>query len=365
MSLVTRSQIQHLARRFSQILKTPEVAVIGGYHGVNIGDLALGYSVLYALKETQISGGLQTIYNLEKWNWPLAEKAIIGGGAIGYNNLVEVIAKRYKNNPENVAFLGVDFNDQQYSELAVIFLKNVRWISCRSKHQVEKMKSLLGRNDIFFHPDIAFSLSPDSSMLNRSDASSKKLLMNIVPLYAKVEKNTIIPAVQYAAERPELYNNWNQMQQGYHAHVRKIAEHYLSQGYVVEVLPFTPMDEAVARIMLKGLNVRHQPYYPDPYRIYEYIKTADVFFASRYHSTIFGLKANVKLIPFAYAGKNEQLLDDLQIPSAIYHKPIDFLREDPVPKDIQPINSDYSRVIQLQSEASLAIRNCIKAIMHS
>ena len=358
----SKSQVDHISRRVGQIFKTPEIAVIGGYHGINVGDLALGYSVLNILKEKNISAGLQTIYNLEKWSWPLAEKAIIGGGAVGYNNLVELIAKRYKDYPRNVAFLGVDFNDQKYSEMSVDFLKKVRWISCRSKDQAARMKLLTGRNDITFHPDIAFALSQDDQQKQDSFHSGKMLLINIVPLYGKVQNGAIIPAIQYASERPELYTNWDKLQNGYRKLVRGTVEHYLTQGYTIESIAFTPMDHEAARILLKGMDVYHHSYYPNPFQVYKLIKKAGAFFASRYHATIFGLKANVKIIPFAYAKKNEQLLNDLNIRISEYDIPEDLIQESFTSKEIRPVIYDYHQVMHLQSEARLAMINCIESL---
>lgn len=39
------TQIQHLQRFASQHLRMPDVGIIGGYHGGNLGDIALGESV--------------------------------------------------------------------------------------------------------------------------------------------------------------------------------------------------------------------------------------------------------------------------------------------------------------------------------
>ena len=360
----TASQLGHFLRRTNQFFKTPQVAIIGGYHGINVGDLALGYSVLNILKQKNIKAGLQTIYNLEKWNWPMAEKAIIGGGAVGYNNLVELIAKRYQDYPQNVAFLGVDFNDYNYSDQSVNFLKNVRWISCRSKDQALKLEVMTGRKDIFSHPDIAFSLPLQSVLSKESSHLEKKLLLNVVPLYGKIENDKIVPLIQYASERPELYQNWDQIQSGYHECVRIVVDQYLSEGYIVEHLPFTPMDKAAAGIMLKGLKMYHHSYYPDPLKIIDLVRNAHSFFATRYHATIFGLKANLNVIPFAYAKKNEQLLRDLAIHEGSYFKPLDFSKGYSPGDRIESVVYDHNRVKQLQSAANQTINDCINQLLY-
>ena len=201
-------------------------------------------------------------------------------------------------------------------------------------------------------------------MSQQSDLSEKKLLMNIVPLYGRVQNDNIIPGGQYASERPALYNNWDTMQKGYKALIYATIDDYISQGYAVETLPFTPMDHVAAKILLKGLKVHHHPFCPDPYRVFTRIQTASVFFASRYHATIFGLKANVNIIPFAYAKKNEQLLNDLQIDASHFHTPDDFTNVDFTIKKIRPINYDLRQVKHLQSDANLAIQKCVDTLLN-
>ncbi|MFN9710778.1 MAG: hypothetical protein ACK55K_05155, partial [Bacteroidota bacterium] len=78
---INSPRFNQLSRRFRQQLSIPDVAVIGGYHGVNLGDMALGASVKRQLQNRNITSGLQTIYNLEKWKWPPTNFAILGGGA--------------------------------------------------------------------------------------------------------------------------------------------------------------------------------------------------------------------------------------------------------------------------------------------
>jgi polysaccharide pyruvyl transferase WcaK-like protein len=263
-----------------------------------------------------------------------------------------------------VAFLGVDFNDQYYSERSLEFLKKVRWISCRSKDQVLKLEAMTGRKDIVSHPDIAFSLPVKSVLSKESLQLTQKLLLNIVPLYGKIEKDKIVPLAQYASERPELYRNWDKIQNGYAELIRYTVDQYLSQGYSVESLPFTPMDQAAAGIILKGLSVNHHAYYPNPNKIIEIVKNANSFFATRYHATIFGLKANLKMIPFAYAKKNEQLMNDLQIHSGSYFQPRDFSDGYSPDRQLIPVSYNHDIVKQLQLAANQTINDCINHLLN-
>ena len=150
-------RLNQILRLFFQFFKKKYVDVIGGYHGVNLGDMILGYSVLDILKERGIKGSLQTIYSLDKYPWPKFQYAIIGGGAIGYNDSIIKVLNRYQENLHKVALLAVDFNEQNYGESIISLMQNCAWISCRNKNQANSIETFLRDKNIVNHPDLAFS----------------------------------------------------------------------------------------------------------------------------------------------------------------------------------------------------------------
>jgi hypothetical protein len=169
------TQIQHLQRFASQHLRKPNVGIIGGYHGGNLGDIALGESVRQLLLKKNVHSGLQTIYNLEKW--PKTEFAIIGGGAVGYVDSLRRVALRYKGQFSKVALLGVDFNEKNYPQDCVELIKGAAYVSCRSEQQAIILKKITGREDISYHPDIAFSLYPEFCLKQRSSSANRKKVL--------------------------------------------------------------------------------------------------------------------------------------------------------------------------------------------
>ena len=48
-------KLRHLYRFISQIIYKPDIAIIGGYHGGNLGDMTLGYSVKSICDEKRLS----------------------------------------------------------------------------------------------------------------------------------------------------------------------------------------------------------------------------------------------------------------------------------------------------------------------
>jgi len=337
-------QIRHIARNVQQKVMGISVGVIGGYHGGNLGDMALGESAATRLGERKIKTGLQTIYNLEKW--PSAPYAIVGGGAVGYADSFIRVAKRYKGNFNKVALLGVDYNEKTYSGECLELIKGAAYLSCRSQAQAERMMLLSGRKDISSHPDIAFSLYRDFCVNHRvklQHKTNKVMLVNIIPLYGKLENNQVVSSDQYQSERPELYESFDQMHTSYRNYVRGVVIKAIADGYEVQTIPFTPQDATFGEFLLEGLNVKHTEYHSDPLRMIKHMATAAVVLATRYHATIFALKLGIPLYPVAYAVKNELLLQDLGVNRDQFLSTVDLANgkehiSEPVEVNVELIN---------------------------
>jgi polysaccharide pyruvyl transferase WcaK-like protein len=308
------ARINQVIRLITQKITGIKIAIIGGYHGVNLGDMALGYSVKEIANKKGIKSGLQTIYTLNSYPWAKANFAIIGGGAIGYKESLLKVSNRFNTNLKNLALLGVDYNDSNYEQSAEIMnlLKNSSWLSCRNEKQSIKMQKLTGREDITYHPDLVFSYKKEYCKKQRESNPKKKiLLINVVPLYGSIEGESLIPNIQYKEERPELYESYNLMIKNYIEGVRLIIKDALANGYEVESIPFTPGDATMARIIAKGLKIKHNNYSDNPFKVLKKMASAEKVFATRYHATIFGIKLGAKVMPMAYAKKNEILLEEL------------------------------------------------------
>jgi hypothetical protein len=304
-------QFKQMYRLASQLLVRNKVAVIGGYHGVNLGDMALGYSVLEVLKSKGINGSLQTIYTLDKYPWPSTKYAIVGGGAIGYKDSLIKVVNRYKGSFDKVALLGVDYNESNYEGDFRSLMHESAWISCRNKNQASFVENLIARKDILSHPDLAFSYRKEFCKLQRNIKKKKILLVNVVPLYGNIVNMKLVPAENYKEERPELYENYYTMVDNYISGVREIVSGAIKEGYLVESIPFTPGDESMAKLVMKDLKVTHNKYSDDPKAMLTKMGSAEKILATRYHATIFAFKLGAKVIPMAYAKKNEFLLTEL------------------------------------------------------
>jgi hypothetical protein len=360
---LSKDQIKHISRNVHQRLFPIPVGVIGGYHGGNLGDMALGKSVTDRLTANHIRSGLQTIYNLEKW--PLAKKAIIGGGAVGYSDSLSRVAARYKNNYNNVAILGVDFNEKTYPQDCIDLIKNAAFVSGRSKAQVDRLKEITGREVIYNHPDIAFSLMSDYCAKQRKSGHTgkKKMLVNVIPLYAALKDGVIIPAEKGRAEKPELYNNFDVMHQSYKKVLHDLVNEALQSGYTVETIAFTPIDREYAMYIFEGLPINHLPYQSDVVKMMTLMATADWVVATRFHATIFALKLGVKLSPIAYASKNERMFEELGVDRSALLSVNDLANG--ITTSLKPIEMGDDRIAKWENETIQSIDQCISDLYKS
>lgn len=362
----TKSQIQHFSRFISQKITAIEVAVVGAYHGGNLGDMALGRSVADFLLSKNVKSGLQTIFNLEKWS--RATKAIIGGGAIGNSNSFKGISERYIGKYQNVAIVGVDFTEKEYPESILKLIREASFVSCRSKQQADNLKEITGRDNIPFHPDLAFSLKVDfcrqhrpKTTVGRSN-SSKVLLINVLPLFADVKHGKIQPKEEHRLERPDLYEYgaFEKMHDTYKLVIRELIARALAEGYKVETIPFTPQDEDYAEIILDGLEITHTKYNPDPDLMLQKMMGASEILATRLHALIFALKVGKPFYPIAYSYKNEQLLESLGIDSSKYLSTACLAKgKEKLPSALR---CDENQIQELEVASLKALQDCFTSL---
>jgi hypothetical protein len=366
--MIITPRLRHRLRWIGQLLRPPSTAVIGGYHYGNLGDMALGASVIEQLGKAGCrDAGLQTIYNLG--NWPKVPRAILGGGAIAYSGPMKAVLARYASMPERVGVLGVDFNERHYPEDVLSFLSKTSWVGCRSRSQADRLVSLTGRIGIVDHPDIAFALHRDFCASHRkkrtlSDGRSPRILaVNAVPIYGEMRTGKLVTGEAFREERPEIYASFATLHQRYQRFLTGAVDYYCSKGWQAVSVAFSPSDEAYAR-MVFGNTIRHHPYDPEPGTMLQFLSGCGMLLATRFHATIFGIKLGLPLIPFAYATKNELLLAGAGVPSESCVTPDRLLSEASVPlPDPVTLGDEHSGA--LEREAGDAINRCITSLDNS
>jgi hypothetical protein len=321
------NQIKHRARWLFQLLDSPDVGIIGGYHCGNLGDLALGYSLQNFLSGfSNASSGLQTIYNLNKW--PSAQFAILGGGAIAYVDCLNKVSRRYKDNPEKVSIIGVDFEDEKVFDKHIEFLRSVSSISCRSKEQANYVSEKLARSDVSFHQDLCFSLPLTAPKPSISE-TSKVVGFNMVPFFARLNKSGNFEKDYYLLHSTRTKFNksidFENLPNAYIHYFKKVIKYYAEKGYKLVHIPFTLEDDIYARTMLRELDVNFLRYSTNINRILLIFLEFEFFLSSRFHSLVFSLITRTPVIPFLYAEKCQRLVQDLAMNFETTVTPSDLL----------------------------------------
>ncbi len=309
------AQAKHRLRWVRQKVASSAMAVVGGYHQGNLGDMALAASVARRIAGSKRSYGVQTIYNLARW--PKAETAIVGGGAVGYSDCLRQLAEGYGKKPENVAILGVDFNDPGAICAYADFLKRVPIITCRSARQAANVSQLLGRNDIAWHQDLCFSLYDETRTERKTSGSTRTLGINSVPLFLKQINGQFVTGSNHIdelqREHPDLVPQLDKLSIQYCNLVRDICRQAKRAGMRVKHIPFTPLDDMFARTVLHGLGVEFAPYTSNVSSVLSQVGRCERFFTTRFHSLVFSILNHCQAIPFCYASKCDRLLEDFGV----------------------------------------------------
>lgn len=319
-------KLSHRSRCLYQWVKRPEIGIIGSYHGGNLGDLCLGKSVAEILRKrkTHHQLGLQTVYNLSKW--PSTKKGILGGGAVAYEETLANLSSRYEKHPQNLVFLGVDFNDLKVVESYRDFLKDVFAITCRSKVQADEVAACLGRKDILAHPDLTFAIIPEDRKSEgipsfQKNGEQPTCGLNIPPLMFSKAKDGWGLGSHFSEEilrsAPSANADMKRLGQAYIEFFQATAKSLLAQGYRLEHIPFEGNDDLFARHILKGLPIHFYPYRRSTETVVSRMKCQQLFLSGRFHSLVFSLRERVPCLAFCYSSKSERLMDDLQVDRAL------------------------------------------------
>ena len=339
-------EILHRLRWLKQMIYASEISIAGGYHLGNAGDILMGKSIQQLLKNFNKIVSLQTLYNLSKW--PKGKKVILGGGAIGYAKPLKELISTYPD-PSKVLVLGVDFNEATYTFELTSYLKAIPVIVTRSEANGKNLNLLLGRNDVLSLPDLGFIWQNENFFANRTNPKDKKLVVNLMPIYVEKFQNGYRPLEQYRNERPEVYSNIEEIFANYLKWAEGIVTKYRENGFSITAIPFTPADEE----LMLGLSFLKKsevlPYDSNISNSLEIMINASTILCTRFHATLIGLRSFSEIIPFAYAHKNEELLQASGISLEEFVTPLKMIGNNN--SFNIPIKVDPTVIIKLEQKA--------------
>jgi polysaccharide pyruvyl transferase WcaK-like protein len=278
------------------------VGIAGLYAGDNIGDTALKESVVSIAEACGVTYGVQYagFRTLGFTYYPRCESLLVGGGAIGQNDLIEFLATRYAANPGKVVFHGVDFAPpERLSNESQAFLRRVGKISCRSTVQADRLADALGR-PVSYAPDNAFC-HPAAKEAGTVPTREDTFGINVVP-FSKVG---ILPGAGGKKSRAA---------EAYRSAIREAVITLTRDGVSVTHLPFTPADEQFAADLFQDLDVTLKSFRNNPAHRIRQIAGMERFVATRLHAHIFAILARTPFLSISYAGKCRLLQADLSIP---------------------------------------------------
>jgi polysaccharide pyruvyl transferase WcaK-like protein len=273
----------------------------------------MGREILQVGKDIGVRSGLCSYHNASQSS---NRTAIMGGGELGDASHFEM-ALRCVPGPGYLAACGInpihDFNNISSSLLNRI--KHMAYISVRSYGGAECMRSALGRQDVSYAPDLAFSLYsrlPDLTRIRGKDRP--KLAINVMAFYLLVRDQrrfcpdfTLLPSLadqSFAAWVPYAGSRFVK-------YVRHLVQLACADGWQVVNIPFSRVDALFARNILSDLPVKQFAYTDNATRVIQCLAACDKFVALRFHAHIFGLLARVPTISVGYSGKCEVLWRDL------------------------------------------------------
>lgn len=310
-----KARIWKASRELYHCVDQPDVSILGAYHGENVGDLALGNAVREVVNQADNPGCLQDLYCLERQR--IGDTIILGGGATGVESNISELADSYGDRASRTAMVGMDFSGDfaDYSDEALSYLRDVRYISCRSKEQTEMVEEVLQREDIQFHYDNAFALKGTG---NPSVVLGDRMLgynaLNLFMMWTgdRFEPGTPLEEWYRKVDSPIL-PYVKRIGPAYIRVLREALNAYQGMGYRVVHIPFTPEDSLFAKTYFQPQTDTFLSYSSNVNDIVGHVANCDRLLSTRYHSLIFGIKCQIPTIPVLYAVKCADLLEDLGV----------------------------------------------------
>lgn len=296
-----------------------QLSIIGAYNGNNIGDVAMGLAIKSIAKKKGIGARFNSFGDLRFA--PRPRCTIMGGGELGTKDHYAALQK-WAVDPSLCAIIGVNTSKDLdgYEDVLIDFLKNVAFISQRTRSSTAYLSAALGRA-VYYQPDIAFSY-PDVFGLRPAMAGAASTFdvgLSFCPIYLKLEaRRKFVPDYQlsdyFRKHNEDMYEALPVIGMRYVEYCRSLTAEYIKKGYKLAHIPFSPLDALFADAILDDLDVTKLAFSRDPSEVFLRMRACKAIFATRFHAHVFSLAAGVPLVSFSYSGKCESLWSDLGLP---------------------------------------------------
>ncbi|MBB5031711.1 polysaccharide pyruvyl transferase family protein [Prosthecobacter vanneervenii] len=309
MSLLTRAS--HYSRWCAHHLAAPRVAIIGEYHGANLGDHLLGTAVSGYFREQNLQSVRLTLHSLARWRrFPDAD-VVVGGGNVLNDHSLRLLHTYFKGHRKSAYCMGVDFSDPEVLNRHRDVLDQFALVTFRSEAQRALAAEVLGpswHDRLGCHPDLAWLHQTRVRQSFPGWQPRRRIALNILPLYLRENGSSFCCAYD---EGHHFHNQARRETTAYLQIVEKTVRHYLSKGYEVVHLPFAVEDAAFASQWLRPMGVRCMKYTLGLKSVLGTLSSCEAFIATRFHALVLGLMTGMPIRPIPYARKNSDLLAEL------------------------------------------------------
>lgn len=308
-----RRRLHEYVWRVRSVLRKTSVQIAGEYFAGNLGDWTMGQAFLNVSRQAGIASGLIS-YSASSG---ASHRVIMGGGEIGDVYHFER-AIRIAGAPERVVACGINpvHTFDRFPEELLAQIYRMPYLSVRSAQGAEIMRAVLGRSDVEFNPDPAFSFAPFAPP--RANVP-KRMAVSLLTFYLNVQNRNVFAADQTmksVVADPEFTAQIDQAGERYIEMMKSLIRQALEDGWEVINIPFSEVDALFADTIFQDLNVKRQPYVRKPVRVLQTLRSCRRFVVARFHAHIFGLMAQIPVVSIAYSGKCTQLWNDLGLDSA-------------------------------------------------
>jgi polysaccharide pyruvyl transferase WcaK-like protein len=303
--------------------------ILGYYNTSNIGDLALGKTFQRILREEGYDAPLLQMTELERLK--MTRRLFLGGGGVitthPSSKFAPLAALRAESANET-ALVGVSGNlfREECSESMLALLRGAAYFSARSSRECEAFRTVCGRQDIHYHPDIAFAFGKRSQPEDRG-LRKRRVGINISPFLMKSNGRQFVanPVASEWFKRhlPDEALVYPQISAVYLRIIEGLVEIFEERKWDIRVVPFAIEDACFAEGLFRG---RHCiPYTHEPSKVLRQVAECDLFISTRFHGLVFALQAGVPCLSMAYAQKCRFLFEDLKLDQAACVGPIEMV----------------------------------------
>jgi polysaccharide pyruvyl transferase WcaK-like protein len=284
-----------------------ETLLLGAFHLLNLGDLALGQAIA-----ARLHGAIDKAVIQDKIRYSGQSAVVIGGGSLLTPD--NIGRMRSAGIPADcVSAIGVDLwprilTDWTFRDLD--YLRGFRRVSLRSQANFELVAQLgiIELKRLTWSYDNAFSLFDDMEAAPVQGVIG----VNMMPHLFTLRNREFEVGSRLARKR--FGDGADEAAEAYVALFRSLVTRQVKEGRLVVHVPFAPEDDLFARVALAGLPVRFSSYTPSVPAMINMLSRLELFFGTRYHAFVFALGLGLPFAGVAYAGKCENLMRDVWIP---------------------------------------------------